>query len=205
MADYLKWLVQNYKYYDYYAELDIGEIVGQKKVNQWRQQLIDNNVFDKCVTVYHPRCCTWEDYLEMLKQTQSGYVALEGDRKGRTRLNYNKYLKPAYKQGIKVHGFAMTKIEVLKNYPFYSVDSASWLQPQMYGTIPYFDKGKLTCLSYNKEKHFLKKPKNMNLDILRGEDKKVTRIYTMQLAIKAYKEMQDYYTNLWNKRGILWH
>ena len=205
MAKYLIWLVQNYEYYDYYAELDIGEIVGQKKVNYWRQQLIDNNIFDKCVTVYHPYCMDWNDYLEMLEQSQSKYIALEGDRNTRTRLNYNKYLKPAYEQGIKVHGFAMTKIEVMRNYPFYSVDSTSWLQPQMYGTIPIFNKGRITCVVWKKEKEYLKFPKKINLSILRGDDKELIRIYTMKIAIETYKELETYYTNLWNKRGILWH
>ena len=38
----------------------------------------------------------------------------------------------------------------------------------------------------------------------RGEDKKVTRIYTMKLAIKAYEELEKYYTKLWEAKGILW-
>ena len=202
---YLSWLVENYEYYDYYAELDIGELVGQQTVNDWREQLKIKGVFDKCITVFHPTCMDWNDYTRMLDDSESGFIALEGDRNSiRKRLNYNKYLKPANERQIKVHGFAMTKQDVLNSFPFYSVDSASWLQAQMYGTLPCFINGKLTALRWADKKHYLRYHK-MNLDRLRSDDKQAQRIYTMELSILAYKEMEEYYTNLWTKRGIIWN
>ena len=201
---YLEWLIKNYHRIDYYAELDIGEIVGQETVLEWRKRLKEHNIYDKCVTVYHPKVMTWEDYIDMLEDSQSGYVALEGDRSGRKRLNYNKLIKPAYERGIKVHGFAMTKTEVLKNYPFYSVDSTSWLQSEMYGTIPFHNDGRIQGCRYKDKDKLIQKLGDLDVNILFGEDKALRRLYTMKIGIKAYKEYEQFYTELWQKRNINW-
>ena len=201
---YLIWLVQNYDKYDYFAELDIGEIVGQKKVLEWRELLKKNNLYDKCVTVYHPNIMNWQDYIDMLEDSESKYIALEGDRSGRKRLNYNKLIKPAYDRGIKVHGFAMTKTEVLRNHPFYSVDSTSWLQSEMYGTIPFHEQGKIKAVRFKDQKKFTDRLGKLDTEILFGEDLAKRRLYNMRLGIKAYKEYEQFYTELWQKRNINW-
>lgn len=43
----------------------------------------------------------------------------------------SKTLLPNYK----IHGFAMTSTQLIKRYPFYSVDSSSWVQYSQYGQI----------------------------------------------------------------------
>ena len=201
---YLHWIVKNYRKIDYYAELDIGELVGQDVVLEWRERLKEKNVYDKCVPVYHPTVMTWDDYIDMLDDCTSGYIALEGDRGNRKRLNYNKLIKPAYERGIKVHGFAMTKTEVLKNYPFYSVDSTSWMQSEMYGTIPFHKNGSIKALRYSDKEKLIEKLGDLDVNILFGEDKAVRRLYTMKFGIRAYKEYEHFYTKLWQKRNINW-
>ena len=71
---------ENFDKFDYYAELDIGEIVGQDVVLEWRDVLRKENLYSKCVPVYHPTTMDWNDYMEMLDTCESGYIALEGDR-----------------------------------------------------------------------------------------------------------------------------
>ena len=205
--NYLIWLKKYYDCLDYYAELDIGEIVGQEKVRQWRERLKKNNLYDKCVTVYHPDVMSWEDYIAMLEDSESKYIALEGDRSNRPRLPYNKLIKVAYEKGIKVHGFAMTKKSVMEGYPFYSVDSTSWNSASMYGCFPAFINGAITNIPFgkhlNKEK-ILKQIKDIDLDKLYSKDKKELREYQQQLGIFAYQKASKHYTKLWERRNIKW-
>ena len=204
---YVVWLKENYQHYDYFAELDIGEIVGQKRVREWREILKKNGLYSKCVSVYHPSVMSIDDYKNMLKDSESKYVALEGDRSNRKRLPYNKLIKIAYDQGIKVHGFAMTKREVMKKYPFYSVDSTTWKVGVQYGTIPYFYKTQVEKIDYGKnikKEKLLKIIKDIDLDKLYCKDKKTARQYLLQLGIKAYKLANKYYTKLWEQRNIKW-
>jgi len=51
----------------------------------------------------------------------------------------------------KIHGFAQTSMELLSRYPFYSVDSTSWVMFGRYGAI-------LIPKSKNGERNFLKTP-----------------------------------------------
>ena len=140
----------------------------------------------------------------MLDTTPSKYVAIEGDRKSRARLNYNKIIKPAYERGIKVHGFAMTKTSVLNTFPFYSVDSTSWLQGEMFGNIPFYQNGKIIRIKYGQKKEFIKKTKELNTNMLFKNGKKIRRKYILELGINAYKQYEQYYTKLWKKRNINW-
>ncbi len=202
--NYVKWLKVNYDRLDYYAELDIGEIIGQNKVRKWREILKAEGLYKKCVPVYHPSLMSWKDYLNLLDTLESGYIAIEGDRKSRGRLNYNKIIKPAYERKIKVHGFAMTKTTVLNTYPFYSVDSTTWLQAVMFGTIPFHQNGKLLRIRYRDKNDFIKRIKNLNTDILFSDNKKEIRKYVLEFGINAYKQYEQYYTKLWKKRNINW-
>jgi hypothetical protein len=65
---YKQWLVLNYDLFDYYVELDIGEIVGQETVLQWREELKQLGIYKKCITVVHPAVVNFDDFLKMQKQ-----------------------------------------------------------------------------------------------------------------------------------------
>ena len=205
--NYVKWLVKYYNHYNYFAELDIGEIVGQKKVREWREILKKHNLYSKCVTVYHPDVMSWNDYIKMLDDSQSKYIALEGDRRNRPRLPYNKLIKVAYEKQIKVHGFAMTKDSVMSNYPFYSVDSTSWRSGAIYGALPYFKNNKVSMMEFGKrikKEKILSIIKDIDLDKLYSKDNKIALNYKQELGIIAYNKASKYYKSLWEKRNIKW-
>ena len=203
--NYVIWLKNNFNKFDYYAELDIGEIVGQEKVREWREVLKKENLYSKCVPVYHPNIMSWEDYMKMLDTCESKYIALEGDRRNRKRLPYNKLIKPAYERGIKVHGFAMTKHAVMTKYPFYSVDSTSWLSGDMFGYVPTWIDDSIKMLSINNKKDYLRALGRLNINLmLKPKEKKDRRLCNMLCGIETYKKAQKYYTKLWQKRNINW-
>ena len=83
----------------------------------------------------------------------------------------------------KVHGLGITGKKVLQKYPFYSVDSTSWLVFQQYGTskaIPNKTLQKYHC----KNSHWSRRN---------------------QYEINYYLENEEYLTKLWKKRGIYWN
>jgi len=201
---YVVWLKRNYEQYDYFAELDIGDIIGQEKVNQWREALKKEKLYSKCVTVYHPNCMSWKDYIDMLEDSESKYIALEGDRNDRKRLPYLKLIKECYKKNIRVHGFAMTKDSVMNKLPFYSVDSTSWMSGVMYGVIPFFNKRRISNVPVKNIIDAAKSGCRFNVNFLHYKDKTKQKLYRLRQGITAYQKAQKYYTKLWQKRGINW-
>jgi len=198
---YIVWLKKYWDDFNYYVELDIGDVVGQETVFKWRERLKAEGLFSKCIIVWHPNVMDWDDYLFMLEETESRYIAIEGDRTNRPRLIYNQYIKEAYDRQIKIHCFAMTKLRALHKYPFYSVDSSSWTIPVRWGHMPVFQKGRLISVRATKENYLQYKintafrPNNVN---------KENSILKLRLSAEAYVKMGEYLTALWEKRGIVW-
>ncbi len=202
---YKKWLIAQYKYYDYFVELDIGEIVGQKKVLEWREEFKKLGIYKKCITVYHPDVMSWEDYIATLKDSESKYVALEGDRPQiRKRLPYLKLIKEGYDRGIKIHGFAMTKENVYLELPFYSVDSTSWKAGVMFGVGKVItSRGKIKNIRFNdKELCFSANGVNINIH---SKNLAVARFNRYILSIRAYAKIEKEITRVWRERGIIWN
>jgi hypothetical protein len=198
---YIKWVEKNYDYFDYFIELDVGEIVGQEKVLEWRNIIKAKGLYKKCITVMHPRVMSWEDYLKLLDDSESKYIAIESDRKYRKRLPYNKYLKVAYEKGIRVHGFAMTKTDALGVYPFTSVDSSSWKAGAQYGTGKALTKKGFVNVKFKDKKKCMSLPNTIGIHSANKEENRTSRYI---LAIKAYQKMASHFTDLWKKRGITW-
>lgn len=201
---YVGWLKKNWVHFDYFVELDIGEIVTQAKVMEWRQRLRDEGLYSKCLPVFHPAVMTWEDYIEMLTTCESGYVGIEGIRTPTFVIPYRKYIKEAYEYGIKIHGFAMTKMAELEEFPFYSVDSNSWKAGIMYGAgLKITDEG-LKTLRYRNKKDFGRTAGRIDVDVVFGEDKAASSTMILSETSKSYAWMQKHFTTLWTQRGIIW-
>ena len=214
-AQYLEWLMGVNEFISYFVELDIGELVGQGKVMEWREILKKRGLWEKCITVYHPKIMTMDDYLSDLKESGSRYVALEGDRGYRARLDYLPLIRAAYDTGVRVHGFALCKQEVLAKYPFYSIDSVTWKSGPMYGRNIGWRKGRIQTLLMKRSG-----PKagtqarcrgRLFSEILEGRSvsgilandtsKRASRLL---YALMSFDMMEEHYTELWKSRGVNW-
>ena len=206
MANYLKWLRQFYDMFDYFVELDIGEIVTQKRVLEWREQIKAEKLYGKCITVNHPAVVPFEDWLATVKDSESKYVAIEGERANRERLPYNKLIEPCYLAGVKVHGFAMLKKDVLEKYPFYSVDSTSWMGGILFGRGMAKNGKKNSFVNYNEKSNQSVSLAKHHIDVdhLYDKNKKTQYFARAMLSVEAYRTMQKHYTDLWSLRGIKW-
>lgn len=204
MEKYFEWVKQNWCHFDYFVELDIGEIVGQPQVLAWRERMKQENLYRKCIPVFHPAVMNFDDYIHMIETVQSGYVGIEGIRQQGQILPYRKYIKEAYLRGVKIHGFAMTKKNQLDEFPFYSVDSNSWKSGVMYGAgLMVTDHGIETVRYKNKDDFGLSAGK-INVDVVLGDTYSALSEIILAETTKSYRWMQEYYTTLWTNRNIKW-
>ena len=101
----------------------------------------------------------------------------------------------------------MTKHDVMTKYPFYSVDSTSWLSGVMYGTIPIFNKTRITTIPIGKRRNIsrvLQHMKHIDFNRLYSDDSTISNNYIRELGIIAFQSASKYYHKLWKKRNIKW-
>lgn len=88
----------------------------------------------------------------------------------------------------KVHGFGISARRILIRYPFYSVDSTSWLQSCRYGHVKIFRTGRFT-------------------NICEAKRRFIDSLGTRELALrglKAFIEYEKFINDLWQRRGVIW-
>lgn len=197
---HLAWIKEWYDYADYFAELDLQDIVGQEQVWEWRKRYKEAGVSDKIITVHHSMN-TMDDFKRMVRESDSKYVALEGLRGGKVNLPYMQLIRHAYENDTKVHGFALTNQKIMKKYPFYSVDSSSWTAVNRYGLIYKFEDGRMRQFKTKKE-HFFEK--NLSLQQASFNREKENQHFKLADAQVAFRKMEKYFGALWKKRGIDW-
>lgn len=203
-AEYLLWLkdVRKRGLADVWIELDIGAVVGMAWVHEHRKTLLRQGFGRGLIQVWHSAEYSWKDWEALISEAQdpgrSNYVAIEGNREERNPLDYDKFLTYAIKKGCRVHGFRLTSIkDNLLRYPFYSVDSTTWVSGVLYGTS--LGRGLDGWLSLQKTAAPLwgngQVPRHakahMRLDWLVG-------------AAKGWVELERLVTQYWEKKGIKW-
>lgn len=109
----------------YFFELDVDTIFGIEFVEMMRRKL-EGETQKQCIPVWHKGRGVeyWKQMCDRYK-----YVAIGGLVFHVKKQEYElikKMVNYAYHRGVKVHGLGFTKTKELKNWKFYSVDSASW-------------------------------------------------------------------------------
>jgi len=106
---------------------------------------------------------------------------------------------------VKTHGFAVTSHNQLYTFPYYSVDSSSWVAPARFGRITVMD-DKLQMKSFvyksaDQIEAFWKYISHMGIEKI-GD--KVTWAHRVRISIKAFQKLQEVATRLWKERGVEW-
>jgi len=216
VSDYIKWMQRNWDRFDFFVELDIQDLVGYEKVLNWRRLYKKAGVWQKVITCYH-ESNSFEEFQQMVDDSESRYVGIEGVRKGRPKLDYNRFIKYCYDNRCAIHGFAMVKRDYLSLHPFFSVDSSSMTYMYRAGMSYRWDKdkGKLKGVRGHR-KLFTEKSKRYYHDniaepgefvavdkgsLVKYEDVWIRRAAEARDAIK---KQEEYFTRLWNSRGVVW-
>jgi hypothetical protein len=124
----------------YFFELDIYSVIGTKETEELRNR-IEAETNKKCIPVWH--IYLGIDYYKKLCEDYK-YIAIGAS--GRydskwTRTNPEKLkalVHYAKSKNVKVHGLGYTSLRHLKNIPFYSVDSTTWINGGKYGILQRF-------------------------------------------------------------------
>jgi len=139
IQEYIQFIKDHLHCIDHYFNLDvIGEAEEGAKATYDNQMIMEKAGLSP-IPVYH----CGED-ISWLKQYAEdyGYVGIGGLAGTPTRYRHNQlkrvFLAIADKEGyptVKLHGFAITSIRTMIEFPWYSVDSTSWVLTSRYGTV----------------------------------------------------------------------
>ena len=121
-----------------------------------------------------------DDFIKDYEYISIGGVA--GMRLGGDAESLYDYVFNKTRDKVKVHGLGITGESVLKRYPFYSVDSTSWIAPARYGA---------SMRNINPQ---------LKLSIKNNRDSE----YRLIKEIEHYKKIGQEATEIWEQRGVKW-
>lgn len=144
VKDYISFIKENEKHIDVYANLDV---IGNPRATLRNQRIMEDAGLNP-IPVFH----FGEDeekYLKLLIEKYN-YIAIGGMVKSGNLISFLDRVFSNYicnKKGIpkvKVHGFGLTSLKLMLRYPWYSVDSTSWVVTGRMGSIyiPRYKNGK---------------------------------------------------------------
>jgi len=193
--DYCNYIKKNKEYITHYAQLDV---IGDEAGTEHNQRYMESKGLNP-LPVFHFK----GDFkrLERLSKEYQ-YICLGGlvplaKKKDILKRHLDKCFS-IIKNNCKVHGFGMTGFEILKRYPWHSVDSTSWLQGGRFGNIVKFNHlNSVGFDSYNC---------NDNKHIKKLRDIQFKSNYKVRNGNNQieYQKLEKYITKLWQKKGIQW-
>lgn len=129
------------------------------------------------------------------------------DQSNKSRANWLTEMYSIINPTTKTHGLAVTGKYLVERFPWYSVDSISWLAPESYGRVYYWKFYTLLAA--------LSKDLTMKMDMDTFEiflctfNNELTSQQKAEILldyhVEALKKLEFYITELWKKRGIIWN
>ena len=160
------------------------------KETLFNQGFLETNTSAYILPVYHFSDYTDNEHKHLLDEMIGNYSYISIGGVAGMKLGARKEIFYDYvfskiskvRNQCKVHGLGITGKNVLEKYPFYSVDSTSWLAFQKFGSSK--------VVKDKKMRQFLCKTIHYNK---RNE-----------IEIRHYLHIEKYITSLWEKRGVKW-
>jgi hypothetical protein len=179
------------------------EMIAESAEKGWQNMLHLESLGLKVIHVFHQH----EDFaiLDKLK-AHSDYIGISpaNDVSMKEKMDWLNKVFLNLKDGTKTHGFAVTSHRQLFGYPFYSVDSSSWVTPARFGRIAVFtDKNEIKTFPYKSQRDVEKYWPYVSfmgikkIAAERWEDR-------VGIAIRAYQKLEEVATKVWTSRGVVW-
>jgi len=145
LEKYIKFIKKNESRLTIYASLDV---IGDAEKTYSNFKIMKEAGLNPIPTFHRG-----EDFKWLKKYENEPYIALGGMVRDTKKLliPWMKKCFQAIPSSQKVHGFGMTSPLLISMFPFYSVDSTSWLAGQKYGDFYCFSKGKIRIKKINKK------------------------------------------------------
>ena len=204
--EYIRYLIKWDDWIEVYAGLDV---IGNDKETDRNQDIMEEAGLSPLWTFHlAPNSCP--DYNRLRKRIETNdYIALGGGAlRKRRRIELLKHFDKCFKimseyNSIKVHGFGINSLDILKRYPFYSVDSTSYLRGTKYGNIATFKDAKLKTY-YTGRVDGITMGNLLNADSAPERKTKKWIDRTVFNLLEAEK-MGKFITDLWTARGVTWN
>lgn len=177
LEEYVDWLWKHKDKIFVAANLDLDKIVGREVVDKWNRKYFEplekaglqivyvaheNDTDDKHAIKHFGQYCKRYKYVG-INQSQKEYAS--------------HFYQMAKHHNVRVHGFAWTEMNIVKHYPFFSLDSTTWLGGVRYGTTYDYDGKNFRTIDY-KHKYIRKSRRlkyrkiGVSLDDVLGEEKR---------------------------------
>ena len=183
------------EYYDYikannekkvvWVEFDVYGHLPEKLIDRYASEIEEMNLTGEFMRVYHPLIDNGS--LRALKEwVEQGhrYIGIGNDSS-----HLLDEIFSITRDKVKVHGFAMTKLDLMERYPFFSVDSTSPCSTMIFGTYS------VPIMSF-KDKQDVFNEKSIECFDSTYEK--------LEKAVIETRKTQDYITEVWRKKGIQW-
>lgn len=135
--EYIKFIKENLEYIDVYANLDV---IGDAEATLKNQKYMEEQGLRPLPTYHRNEPMKYlEYYLD-----HYDYIALGGMVTDASSSVLLDWLDPIFKEyvcgpdgmpKVKIHGFGVTSLNLLIRYPWYSVDSTSWVMTGRFGSV----------------------------------------------------------------------
>jgi len=197
--EYTEFIRKNQDWIISAVDLDIQRIIGIEKVDELRSKYfipLEKEVETKICYVLHKPDIEVKGRVGKLFRTY-GYL---GFSKIHDSLPYGKVFSYAKKHNTKIHGFAVTGIEIRK-FPFFSVDSTTWTMGARFGTTYILKGGTLQVFDHT-QKHRRKTYKilckKLGIDFKGFMSDNSHEV--MKFNIYQWKLFADYMENRWSNK-----
>lgn len=139
LEDYAAWVQRWSRWFTIYANLDV---IGAPEATWDNQRRLEDEYGLHPMPVFH----TGEPFSALERYLDAGYTYIAlGKLLGNSAAALRPWLTKAFRiaEGRAVfHGFGMTNWPMLREFPFYSVDSSSWGSGFRYGYLKLFHNGR---------------------------------------------------------------
>jgi len=172
-----------------FVEFDVYGHLPKKQIDKMAKKIKKINLAGKFMRVYHPIIDSDLGLAPLTTLRQwidegETYIGIGNDSK--------QHLDDIFaltRDEIRIHGFAMTKLKTMERYPFFSVDSTSPLSTVIFGRYT---------------KPVMNFRERSDIVITKSIEAYHDDWERLENAIIETKKTQDYITNLWKKKGVIW-
>ena len=147
LESYTKWIREHKEYIFSVANLDLDTIVGKRIVDKWNREYFEPLEKEGIQVVYVAHESDEQpSIVGRLREycQRYEYVGINQAHKGKAAQIYQ-LIKMYHRR---IHGFAWTELGLIKHYPFFSVDSVTWLGGVRFGTTYDYDGKNFRTLDY---------------------------------------------------------
>ena len=140
LKKYLEWAKRNKDCIFAIANYDFENLVHPQLVDKWNKEYFEPFMLETgipvCFVWHQNSHNSWEYYCK--RYPYVGFSSVNTEGVAIDLSEYKEKLKVAERNDAVVHGFGMTRTNMLTELPFYTSDSTTWLVGLQYGEINYW-------------------------------------------------------------------